>query len=137
VDVKSDNIGRVDQANVNPLMGGDGLFTILTQKFQLVFQGYLNLLVMMREMKARSDVHALSVFSLDYENDELLRLAHEVWGQKKLAPLKAMDGKRVQFTVRYSDPARRPRHPEQGRYTSKPPGGIPFNPEGTPHRRNL
>jgi hypothetical protein len=50
-----------------------------------------------------SDVHALSTFPLDEMNDELLRLAHGVWLQRKLVPLKVLDGKEVCFNVRYSD----------------------------------
>jgi hypothetical protein len=54
---------------------------------------------------------------LGAENDALLPVAHEVWSQKKLAPLKAMDGKRVQFVSDIQTP-----------YSA--PG--PQNKEGTP-----
>ena len=55
VDVKSHDAGKVDQVNVTPLISGDGLFSLLVQRFQIVFKGYLNLLGMVRKMKTRGD----------------------------------------------------------------------------------
>jgi hypothetical protein len=108
VDVESDDVGKGGQVNVNPIMSGGGLFSLLAQRFQIVFQGYLNLLGMVREVGSWSAANTLSIFLLDEMNDELLRLAHEVWSQKKPVPLKELDGKQVGFRVRYSDARKHP-----------------------------
>jgi len=111
VDVKSSSTGNLTQAGVNPLMNGDDLFTLLTQRFQVLFQAYLNLLGMVAEMKtaSASEVDAFSNLLLDYENGDLQRLAHEVWSQKKPLPLKALHGKEAQFQIRYTDPHKHPK----------------------------
>lgn len=111
IDVRSHDVGRVDEATANPFISGDGFFSLLVQRFQVVFQGYLNLLGTIREMKARPDVHALSIFLLGEMSDELLRLANEVWLQKQLVPLTALGGREVLFRVRYSD-TRKPSTPQ-------------------------
>lgn len=67
---------------------------------------------MVRETEAMSgsDVHALSMFLLNNRmNVELLRLVHEVWSQKKLVPLKALDGREVWLSIRYSEAGKHPR----------------------------
>jgi len=61
-------------------------------------------------MKTRGDVHALPMFLLDYEmNDELLRLAHEVWSQKNLVPLKALETHELTLSLLFFLTAASPR----------------------------
>ena len=66
--MKSHNIGKVGKVNVDPVMSGDVLFRLLVQKFQIVFEGYLNLLGMVREVKAWSVAYALWMLLLGYES---------------------------------------------------------------------
>jgi DNA-binding transcriptional ArsR family regulator len=106
IEVGTYDIGETGlRPGTNPLGSEEGLRMVLVEKFRIVLQTYLNLLHVVTGIKSEADAEAILTFSVRHEIDgELLRLAREVWLEKKSVPLKALSGKQLpEFLIRYSD----------------------------------